>query len=128
METLHKINEAVINGEINALEAYIELKRIENLLKDVMKGVQEEAIIEAEKYGKGEHEDFGAKFQVKNAAGRWSYKNNKHWVELDANRKGLEEQLKALYKAGVTGVDEETGELIQHAEYTEGKTTISVKL
>lgn len=128
MEQLHNINEGVINGEMNPLQAYIELKRIESLLKDVMKGVQEEAITEAEKYGKGEHEAFGAKFQVKNAGGRWNYKNNQQWLQLSTKIKGLEEQLKAAHKAGGTLIDEETGEVIGGAEFSEGKTTIAIKL
>lgn len=128
LEHLHNINEDVINGERNPLEAYVELKRIEKLLKDVIKGVQPEAITEAEKYGKGEHEEFGAKFQVKSAAGRWNFKNCDLWVAKNQSLKNLEETLKTVHKTGATVIDEETGEVLPRPDYAEGGMTIGVRL
>jgi len=125
---LYNLNEAVINGEKNPLEVYVELKGLEKLLKDVISAVQPDAIDEAEKYGKGEHDAYGAKFQVKNGAGRWSFKGNPEWVDAEAKKKAIEEQLKTLFKGGVVGVDESTGEMIKGAEFTPGKTTIAVRL
>lgn len=127
---LHDLNEAVLNGEKEALPTFIELKRVEKLLKSVLAGIQDAAIDEAENYGKGEHELNGARFQVKNAAGRWDFKNVQEHIERKAALTQLEETLKALYKARYYGdlASVEDGQVIDLPKYTQGKTTIAVRV
>ena len=122
------LNEKGINGEINPLEAYIDLKSIESCLKDVLKGLQEDAINEAEKYGKGEHEAFGAKFNIRNGATRYDFKKIAEWAEMSAKLKAFEEARKSIIKSGQSEVYDANGELIELPIVKPGATTIAIKL
>lgn len=127
-EIVLDLNDKVINGEMSALKAYILLKDLEKLTKDVLKGLQDQAIDEAESYGKGEHDAYGAKFQVRNGATRWDFKHIQEWKNKSADLKAYEESLKALAKSGHTGIDEETGEVLELPKQVFGATTLSIKL
>ena len=122
------VNEKALNGELNPLESYIELKSIEACLKDVMKGLQEDAINEAEKYGKGEHEAYGAKFNVRNVATRYDFKKIAEWAKMSAEIKAFEEHRKTLAKLGGDENYDANGELIELPIVKPGGVTIAVKL
>ena len=125
LNELHEINEKALNGEGNALEAYINCKQVEKLLN----GLHEAAIEEAEKYGKGEHEAHGAKFQVKNGAARYDFKAVSEWVELKAKLTAIETERKALVKVGqVNLVNAETGEFVELPVQTFTRDSITIKL
>jgi hypothetical protein len=123
---LLEVNEKGINGEINPLQTYIDLKAIENTLKDVMKGLYESAIDEAENYGKGEHTAFGAKFIVKNGPTRYDWSNVSDHVALKDQLKTIEKERKHLVGQGeVYNAD---GELLEVPEVKPGGTILSIKL
>ena len=116
----------VEDGEINALDAYIELKRQEKEIKEQLSAIQDEAISEAQKFGEKTFDYKEAKVEVKNAAGRWSFKH----LDWHKEAKDKEEAAKNAYKAAIKGEQYITsdGEVVEPAEYTEGKTTIAIKL
>ena len=126
MINIDTIKEDVEQGNVDALEAYIQLKSIEKELKESLSMVQEFALQEAEKYGPGEFEAFGASINVKNGAGRWNYKElpwfNTYQLEQDA--------AKQAYKMGQKGqkLITEDGEVIIPAEFTPGKLTLSIRI
>jgi len=126
MINIDTIKEDVEQGNVDALEAYIQLKSIEKELKESLSMVQEFALQEAEKYGPGEFEAFGASINVKNGAGRWSYKElpwfNTYQLEQDA--------AKQAYKMSQKGqkLITEDGEVIIPAEFTPGKLTLSIRI
>lgn len=125
---IYNLNEKVINGDTNALPVYIELKKIEKVLADVIKGVYEQAIEEAESYGKGEHTDHGAKFQVRNGATRWDFSTCEEVTQLKAELKAKEEELKTLAKSRVKNlVNADTGELYQLPIEKKGKDSLTIK-
>ena len=129
LNELHEINEKALNGEGNALEAYINCKQVEKLLKNVLNGLHEAAIEEAEKYGKGEHEAHGAKFQVKNGAARYDFKAVSEWVELKAKLTAIETERKALVKVGqVNLVNADTGEFVELPIQTFTRDSLTIKL
>lgn len=130
LEYLHKINEAVINGEKPALEAYVELTEIGKLLDSVKKGVQDEAITEIEKHGKGVHELYGAKIQHKNGAAMYDFKHIPEWAEKKADLAKLEDSYKALYRAKYLGdfAKVEDGEVMELPKVTYRKDSIQVTL
>lgn len=131
MNELHEINEKVLNGELNPLEAYISLKRTEKLFKDVLKAVQEQAIDEADNYPEKTFKAFGATIEKKSAAGRWDFSELKDWQELTDKKKELEETYKMAFKSNQSGaslVDNDTGEVSDLPQYTPGKQTIAIKL
>jgi len=126
LEELSEMTSDVVNGEVNPLETYIELKHIEKALKSALSTVQGYAIDEAEKYGEKSFKFCGAEVGVKNAAGRWNFKNL-DWYE---DYQELQESAKQSFKLSLKSkqlIDDE-GTVVQPAEYTEGKTTISIRL
>ena len=126
---LHDLNDKALNGDTSPLKAYIECKTIEKLLKDVMSGLHEAAITEAETYGKGEHEAHGAKFQVKNGAARYDFKGVSAWAQLKEELTAIELQGKALVKAGKLNMaDGDTGEMIELPLQTFTRDSITIKL
>jgi len=118
----------VEEGNISALKAYIELKKEADLLASALKQVKEAAIEEAETYGKGEHQAHGAKFQVKNAAGKYSYKHIDNWRIIKEELTALETSYKLAAQEAEKGRQfiTEDGEIIPPANYTPGATTISI--
>lgn len=129
LNELNEVNEKALNGEANALEAYINCKQVEKLLKNVMNGLHEAAIEEAEKYGKGEHEAHGAKFQVKNGAARYDFKTVSEWVELKAKLTAIETERKALVKVGQNNlINADTGAFVELPVQTFTRDSITIKL
>jgi len=126
MKQLHDINEKVLNGELNALEAYVELKRTEKLLKDVLKGVKEQAVEEAEKYGEKTFDAFGATIEMRAGGGTWNYKDLPWWDSFKAKQEAAQKAYKSS-QVYMTIVDD-NGEIIKPAIYKPNSPTISVKL
>lgn len=118
---------AVLDGNSSALKTYIEFKKIEAELKEAMEAVKEEAVAEAKKHGKSFIED-GAKIEIRNSSGKWSYNHIPEWRDLDSKMENLQEQLKHAYKANATLINESTGEITLAANYREGGETIFVTL
>jgi len=112
----------VKEGEINPLKAYIELKAELKLIEETLEAIKDEAIDEAEKYGKGAHKVYGAEVEVRSAAGKWNYEDIKAYE--DAKKKVS--YIEKIAQAG-GGVDTETGEEITAATKINGKTTIFIK-
>lgn len=118
---------AVLDGNSSALKTYIEFKKIESDLKEAFEAIREEAVAEAKKHGKSFIQD-GAKIEVRNSSGKWTYNHVPEWRDLDSKIGNLQEQLKHAYKAQATLVNEETGEITLAANYREGGETIFVTL
>ena len=95
MDTFIEITKQVEAGNMNALEGFVHLKQIEAQLKDCFNLIKDQAIDEAEKYGKGENEAYGCKFQVRNAAGRWDFSNLQEHSEMKQALKDYEDGMKA---------------------------------
>lgn len=131
-DQLLQLAEDVQNGNSNALEQYIVLKRLENDFKSVMAIVRDLAIDEADKYGEKTFEAFGAEITKKSDPGRWNYKEIPQWADKKEQLKDIEELAKQSYNqkvksTGVVIVDED-GIEIEAAQYTDGKSNISIKL
>ena len=121
MELLNLANQ-VVEGELNPLKVYIQLKQIESELEEAMKIVQPLAIDEADKYTGKSFQAFGAMIEKKNGASRWDYSN----VSTFNYYKSKLEYVQKIAQAG--GGFTEEGEQIEPAVKVEGKSTISVKL
>lgn len=121
MEIMQLVNQ-VLNGETDALKAYIELKRIEKELEFAINQVQPLAISEADKYPGKSFEMFGAFIEKKNAPARWDYS----MVTAYQQQKAKLDYIQKIAQAG-GGYDSETSEEIAAAAKVEGKSTITVK-
>ena len=117
---------AVEEGNANALEAYVNAAKLKKVCEAVMAQVKDEAIGEAQKYGK-EAEIYGAKVQVRNAPPQYSFKDDPVFVNFDNLAKQRKQMLTKAAKSNFTLTDE-NGEEIPKVGYTEGATTIAVTI
>jgi len=117
---------AVEEGNANALEAYVNAAKLKKVCEAVMAQVKDEAISEAQKYGK-ESEVYGAKVQVRNAPPQYSFKDDPVFVNFDNLAKQRKQMLTKAAKSNFTLTDE-NGEEIPKVGYTEGATTIAVTI
>lgn len=126
------VNAVMEEGTMQALEGYVQLKRLEAEVGAAIDMLKESAITAAAAYGKGEHEAFGAIIQCKAGAGRWDFKHLPWYTNLDMLMKSKQEMAKAAYNAQQKmqplPVDLETGEQVEAANYTPGAETVSISL
>lgn len=119
-------------GNINPLEAYVRLKKIEKSLKAAIESVQPLAIEEAyEKYAEKNFSAYGATVEKKRAPGKWDYTGVRPWVKAKEELAKYEEMAKEAYKMSIRNqsvVDDNTGEVITPAVYTEGRDSITIKI
>ena len=94
-ETVAEITTAVQNGEVNALEAFINLKKIEEIIKQVKKNVDDLVIEEAAKYNTKTFTTFDAEVTLKNSASRYDYSNIPEIVNKELELKALKDKHKA---------------------------------
>jgi len=109
----------VIEGNCDALDSYIALKKAQAELEVALKLVQPLALNEAEKYGQKSFEAFGAKVEIRNSPS--TYKFSGYILTLEEKLKSL----KDMSKSG-SFADPETGEIIDQASKVEGKSTIAI--
>lgn len=117
---IQKIVSEVSDGNVNPLEAFIFLNWCEKVAKAAKDQLKEQAIDEAEKYSEKDITAYDATVTVKNGAGKYKYPD---YI------KGLQEQHKQAYKAGLEGntITDEEGTVIEAAEYTPGSQTLNIK-
>ena len=124
-EVVANITTAVMNGEINALEAIVSLKKLEEIVKQAKANISDAVITEAAKYGKT-FTFADAEITNKCSAGRYDYSNIPEIVARELELKALKDKHKAALKVDV--IDLETGELLAAPIYKGGKEIISIKL
>jgi len=127
---IQEIIDGVLDGDIDPLKAFIQLKAKEQAIKGAMAMIQEQAIEKANTYGEKTFKDFGVEITCKSAPGRWDYKHIEHINHLKGMIKGYEEQAKDAFKLVEKGsqiIDDE-GEVVEPAKYTPGKDIISIKM
>ena len=76
-----EIIQEVIDGQANALEVYIELKRSEKEIKNALNKIKDLAIEEAEKHGEKVFDYHGVEITMKSGGGRWEYKHLDWWSD-----------------------------------------------
>jgi len=104
-----------IEGNINELDAYIQLSDLEKKVKEVKEGLKDYALTQCRKYQEKSFVHSGRKIQIRNTK-RWSYKHAKAWQKITEERKTLEMKMQAANLAGLD-TDSETGETITPAQY-----------
>lgn len=120
--------QAAEDGEIDALLAYIELKRIFNVLEASIKQIQPLALAEANKYGEKSFKAFGASITLKSNPGQWKYEGCDDVLLAAENLKKLQENSKNAYKLAIKGqvVVDDDSVIIPAAQYTPGADSISI--
>ena len=122
------IEDAVLNGEVNPLEAFVYLKWMEEISKQVREKIMDLSITEAEKYPEKEIELFGCKIQKKSAAGKWDFAHLPEVNRIETLLKDTKEQAKTAYHSfqRKETISTEDGEIIEPAKYTPGRDTIAI--
>jgi hypothetical protein len=107
--------DSAMNGEISAMDAYIELYEAKKLIEEQLDDIKELARLERERYGKEEVKRNG--YLVELAPGRksWNYKGVSAWNSVKARLTDIEKMAQMSYN-GAEVTDIESGELIEPAE------------
>ena len=117
-------------GNINPLDAFAIFKKMEAMFNEAKKSIDSLAIDEAETFGESTFSHNGQKYEVRNGATRYSFKEIPEWVEANNNLKQIEEKYKTAYKnrqMNLSSLDETTGELLQLPTVTQSKSSLIVK-
>jgi hypothetical protein len=127
-DKLIELGLAVDSGNLNPLDAYCELNRIEKLCSELKKQIQQQAVNEAQKHGKT-FKHMGFEIQCKSSAGRWKFDHINDWVVAKMNMSIIEDNAKWAFKLSEKGSlpVNDGGEIVQPATYVPGADIISLK-
>lgn len=128
MEQILKLTFAVEEGNLSALDAYIQLHQIEKLAGEARKQIQAQAVTEAQREGK-QFTRMGFEVQCRAGAGRWKFDHISDWEAKKFELSQIEDKAKWAFKSaekGITPIDED-GVIIEAAIYTPGADTIALK-
>lgn len=123
LSELENLSQLVIDGNLKALEAYVNLKKIEKIVSEQLKIIQPYAINEAELWHEKSFKFLDCTIEKRNSPSTWDYSNVNAY-------KTAKEHLKYIEKISQIGggIDPTTGEEIEKAVKIDGKSTISVKI
>lgn len=128
MEIIQQLTFAVEEGNLSALDAYIQLHQIEKLAGEARKQIQAQAVTEAQREGK-QFTRMGFEVQCRAGAGRWKFDHIQDWEAKKFELAQLEEKAKWAFKSaekGIIPIDDD-GVIVEPAQYTPGADTIAVK-
>jgi hypothetical protein len=122
------IAQNVGDGFESPLKAYIELKNLESLCKELKDQIQPDALHEADAFkGQIYH---GYQIDVREVGGRYTYDHIDEISRLKERLKDLEKSAQLSYKMSANGsimMNEQTGEVTSPAHYKGGSTAIILK-
>jgi len=113
-EEIRQIQIDAEEGNMDSLHAYIELDKLEKVIKDSKDKVKESAIKKAEQYGEKTFEDFGAKIEMSGKT-TWDFKHIPAWNDKKRELTDIEEiaKLAAMNAAkNIESANTSTGEMI----------------
>lgn len=113
----------VINGEVSAIDAYIELYEAKKQIEAQLDDIKEYALLERERYGKDSPTRQGYLVELVPGRKQWNYKNVSAWNTVKARLTEIEKMAQMAYE-GAEVTDKETGEVIEPAELSFTKDTI----
>lgn len=115
----NQIKDSLDNGEIEPLELAVYFKSIEKTIESVKETLNELALNDADKYGKGKFQFKGAEIQVKELGTKYDFTQtgDVEWERLTSEKQGIETRLKEreMMLKSLTGsltvINEDTGEM-----------------
>jgi hypothetical protein len=128
-----KIVNNVVDGNADPMQEYIKAKGLSELSAQIMDGLKDEAIREAEKYADGD-KILGCKFQVKNTPTTYDFSHDDEWRILNQEIENLKARQKQREKKMLDAMKyveltDEYGELIPAAEIKkQGGQTIAITI
>ena len=118
----------VIEGSVDPLIAYADLKDYKREIDQAIKDIEHIALEESEKYGKS-FELHGIKFERRNGATRYDFKHIEQWQMMHQSLKNFEMQSKQALAALKHGANYiyENGEQIPLPKITYTKDSLIIK-
>jgi hypothetical protein len=98
VEELSKFVTDVEEGNLNALRAYAEIKRLESYVSHAKRQIEPLAFEEADKYPEKSFEAEGFNFEKRNGGISYNYKGIPEWMEIENKKKALEKQAQTTWK------------------------------
>ena len=125
---VEQITNQVHEGNLNALDAFIALKESKKEIEAALKEIEEDALLEASKYGAKTFDHAGWKIQLKDGSRRWNFKECQSWNTAKETLTEVEATLKAAYQAGERNLHAvtEDGEELELPQVTYSKSSISI--
>lgn len=119
---------AVLDGEVDALQAFADLRAAKGAIEDALKKVEDSALTEAQKYGKS-FERHGLHWTVSEGRRTYKYDHLKEWNDAKEVLSSIEEKAKQAGIAATNGIGMHTsdGEVIEAAIVTYGKASLTIK-
>jgi len=128
-KSTESIVESVINGieegKIDPREVAAQIKRLEELQKDLKKECSDYIVDQL--YTSGSTDIIGYRVEKFTTGERLDYSSSEDWSayqavieEMKAKQLPIEQKMKAAYKNGCSMFDEETGETFSPAKYKSG--------
>lgn len=114
-----------MNGEISAMDAYIEVYEAKMELDKQFDDLKELARLERERYGKEEVMRNGWLIELASGRKQWNYKGVSAWNSVKARLADIEKMAQMAYN-GAEVTDKETGEVVEPAELLFTKDTIKL--
>jgi hypothetical protein len=114
----------VMNGEMSAIDAYIQLYEAKKEIERQLEDIKDLALLERDKYGKEEIVRNGYKVEVARGRAIWDYKNVSIWSALKSRMTDVEKMAQTVAMKAVEIVDTETGEVIEPAKVSYAKDSI----
>lgn len=105
----------VMNGEMSAIDAYIELYEAKKQIEEQLSEIKELALLERERYGKEAIRRKGYEIEIARGRAMWDYKEVSIWASLKARMKDVEKMAQQVAAKNVEIIDTETGEVIEPA-------------
>lgn len=118
IENALKLASEAQEGDVDALDAYIQLKLALSELTDAVESITPLAIDQRLKYGKENLVRNGFLVEYSEGTPRYSYKHYSGWYQISEQLKAVEEMMKQSAKLNKAIVDEQTGEVIEPAKVT----------
>lgn len=115
----------VMNGEISAMDAYIELYEAKKLLEEQLNDIKELARLERERYGKEQIVRNGWLVELAPGRKNWNYKGVSAWNSVKARLTEIEKMAQMAYN-GAEVIDKESGEVVEPAELSFTPDTIKL--
>lgn len=86
----------VESGEDNPLDVFVKVKALEEALKIAKQSIEDKALEEAEKYGKGVFAHMGANITVRETGVKYDYTSVSSWKSIQDKIDELKEQQKVI--------------------------------
>jgi hypothetical protein len=123
--------QSVIDGEINPLEVYGNLKMLEKHLAKCIDEIKECVFIEADKWSDKTFEDAGFKFTKTDGRALYDFKGLSMWEKTKSELKKIEDMAKASAQNQLkfkTALVTEDGEVIEPCKITYTSPSVSVSI